>query len=41
MVSVLFEGAFIVSKAMNEPDLVAEQLDQLRDYLELLFAPPD
>lgn len=41
MLTVVFEGAFIVSKTMNEPDLVAEQLDQFRDYIELLFAPAD
>lgn len=39
MLTVVFEGAFIVSKVMNEPDLVAEQLDRFRDYVELLFAP--
>lgn len=41
MLTVIFEGAFIVSKIMDEPDLVAEQLDHYRDYVELLFAPPE
>ena len=40
MLTVVFEGAFIVSKTMNEPDLVAEQIDHYRNYVELLFAPP-
>lgn len=33
-----FEGAFILSKVMNEPKLASEQLVQCRNYLELLFA---
>ncbi|WP_207063010.1 TetR/AcrR family transcriptional regulator [Motiliproteus sp. SC1-56] len=32
-----FEGAFILSKVMNEPKLAAQQLVQCRNYLELLF----
>lgn len=32
-----FEGAFILSKVMNEPKLASEQLIQCRNYLELLF----
>jgi len=32
-----FEGAFILSKVMNEPKLAAEQLVQCRNYIELLF----
>jgi len=32
-----FEGAFILSKVMNEPKLASEQLVQCRNYLELLF----
>jgi TetR/AcrR family transcriptional regulator, transcriptional repressor for nem operon len=32
-----FEGAFILSKAMKEPKLAAEQLIQCRNYIELLF----
>ena len=34
-----FEGAFILSKIMNEPRLASEQLIQCRNYIELLFAP--
>lgn len=41
MLLTIFEGAFIASKVMDEPDLVAEQLDHFRDYIELLFAPPE
>lgn len=41
MLTVTFEGAFIVSKVMDEPDLVAEQLDHFRDYVEFLFARPE
>jgi TetR/AcrR family transcriptional repressor of nem operon len=33
-----FEGAFILSKVMQEPKLAAEQLIQCRNYIELLFA---
>lgn len=32
-----FEGAFILSKVLNEARLAAEQLVQCRNYLELLF----
>ncbi len=32
-----FEGAFILSKVMQEPKLAAEQLIQCRNYVELLF----
>ena len=38
MITVIFEGAFILSKTMKDPKLVAEQLDHYRNYLELLFA---
>jgi TetR/AcrR family transcriptional repressor of nem operon len=31
------EGAYILSKALNEPEAVAKQLRQFRNYLELLF----
>ncbi|WP_253859633.1 TetR/AcrR family transcriptional regulator [Prauserella alba] len=36
-ITVLFEGSFIVSRMLNEPDLVAGQLRHYRNYLELLF----
>lgn len=35
--TVIIEGAFIVSKTMEEPRGVARQLRQYRNYLELLF----
>ncbi len=41
MLTVIFEGAFIVSKVMKDPRTVAQQLDHYRNYLELLFAPAD
>lgn len=35
--TVVLEGAFVMSKAMGEPQLVAAQLRHYRNYLELLF----
>jgi TetR/AcrR family transcriptional repressor of nem operon len=35
--SVVIEGAFVLSKSLDEPDVVARQLRQFRNYLELLF----
>jgi TetR/AcrR family transcriptional repressor of nem operon len=37
--TVVLEGAFISSKALDEPQLVGEQLRHFRNYLELLFRP--
>lgn len=34
---IIFEGAFIVSKALNDPGLIANQLTHLRNYLHLLL----
>ncbi len=34
---VTFEGAFILSKTLDEPKLVAHQLEHFRNYLETLF----
>jgi TetR/AcrR family transcriptional repressor of nem operon len=34
-----FEGAFILSKIMNDPGLASEQLIQCCNYIELLFKP--
>ncbi len=34
---VTYEGAFILSRTLNEPMLVAQQLLQFRNYLEILF----
>ncbi len=39
MITVIFEGAFLMSKSYNDPDLVAQQLRHYRNYLELLFVP--
>lgn len=35
--TVVIEGAFILSKALNDPQLTARQLRHYRNYLELLF----
>jgi TetR/AcrR family transcriptional regulator, transcriptional repressor for nem operon len=35
----IFEGAFILSRTLNEPQVVADQLGHYRNYLELLFSP--
>lgn len=37
MMTVVFEGAFIVSKTLKDPDTVADQLGHYRNYLALLF----
>ena len=37
MMTVIFEGAFILSKTLGEPEAVAAQLAHYRRYLELLF----
>jgi TetR/AcrR family transcriptional repressor of nem operon len=34
---VIFEGGFVVSKALTDPDITAKQLQHLKNYLELLF----
>jgi len=36
----VFEGAFILSRVLGEPHLVAAQLRHVRHYLALLFDPP-
>lgn len=38
MFTVTIEGAFIMSKTLKEPKLVAAQLRLYRDFIELLFA---
>jgi TetR/AcrR family transcriptional repressor of nem operon len=35
----VFEGAFVLSKSLNEPDITARQLRQYRTCIEALFAP--
>jgi TetR/AcrR family transcriptional repressor of nem operon len=37
MFVVVTEGAFIVSRMVDEPDVVADELEHYRTYLELLF----
>lgn len=37
MMTVIFEGAFVMSKTLKEPGTVAAQLTQYRNYLVLLF----
>lgn len=37
MMTVVFEGSFIVSKTLSDPRVVARQLGHFRGYLELLF----
>jgi TetR/AcrR family transcriptional regulator, transcriptional repressor for nem operon len=39
MILALFEGSFILSRILAEPQYIAEQLGQYRNYLELLLAP--
>ena len=41
MMTVVFEGAFIVSKTLKEPAAVAEQLTHFRNYVALLFGDTD
>jgi len=41
MITVIFEGGFIQAKIMVEPQLIADQLEHYRNYLELLFSPPN
>ena len=38
-ITVVFEGAYILSKVVDDPQVVAAQLTHHRTYLELLFAP--
>ena len=35
--TVVIEGAFIISRTLNEPELVGMQIRHFRNYLELLF----
>ena len=36
---VIFEGGYVVSRALNGPDITAKQLKHLKNYFELLFVP--
>jgi TetR/AcrR family transcriptional repressor of nem operon len=38
MITVIFEGAFIMSKTLKEPGTVAAQLRHYRNYIALLFS---
>ena len=35
----LFEGAYVLSRALGEPQVLKGQLRHFRTYLELLFSP--
>jgi TetR/AcrR family transcriptional repressor of nem operon len=37
----VFEGAYVLSRALGDPTLLKGQLRHFRTYLELLFAPAD
>jgi TetR/AcrR family transcriptional regulator, transcriptional repressor for nem operon len=37
MILSLFEGSFILSRILSEPQFIAEQLTHYRNYLELIF----
>jgi len=41
MLLALFEGAFILSRTLRDPKMVAAQLGHFRAYLTLLFAPAE
>lgn len=36
----ILEGAFILSRMTDDPKLIARHMKQYRDYVELIFAPP-
>jgi TetR/AcrR family transcriptional repressor of nem operon len=38
MLNVIVEGAYVMSRALEQPSLIAEQLRHYRNYLELLFS---
>jgi hypothetical protein len=35
----VFEGAFILSKSLQEADITVQQLRHYKNYIELLFRP--
>ena len=39
MVTTSIEGGIVVSKALGEPQVLAEQIMALRSYIRLLFDP--
>ena len=40
MFNAIFEGAFVLSKSLHEPDITVQQLRLYRTFLETLFSPP-
>lgn len=40
MISTVVEGGIIMSKALQQPKLLAEQVMLFRSYIKLLFLPP-
>ena len=38
MVTVIFEGAFVMAKALYEPQVIAQQLRELKNYFEVVFS---
>ncbi len=40
MATVVFEGAFVVSKIVADPAVLAAQLEHFRNYIELVFSDP-
>jgi len=36
---VIFEGPYVISKALNESELTANHLKHLKNYFELIFEP--
>lgn len=34
-----FEGAYVLSKTLNDPDISYQQIEQFHQYVELLFSP--
>jgi TetR/AcrR family transcriptional repressor of nem operon len=39
IVLTAFEGAYVLSRAVDDPGILREQLSHVRNYLELLFVP--
>ncbi|NIR59428.1 MAG: TetR/AcrR family transcriptional regulator [Gammaproteobacteria bacterium] len=39
LVTTVFEGAFIMSRTLEDPRIVAQHLRHYRNYIELLFTP--
>ena len=39
MISTVLEGGIVMSKALNEPRKLADQVMLLRSFIKLLFTP--